>query len=308
MSEIQNHAKEYLVSRLENIKQEKNDLIASSAKNQNKILELNSRMLEIMDKIDEAYEIFSPNPRNSEYDKTEIVILAEKQNELKELSEKLIEKAKNLEMEEEKIRQSVKFIDDGSILSNSIIERKCYQHYYMDIQNQMEEFKNNLLNQIESVANTKTKNIINNMKCNINNIKQFDKNSTLAVNLEAEIKEINKSYGDRVGVFYQEISDNLSVFDKSIFTKLIIAILMHILNSDSKVNVVISLYVNNESANIKFDMKDFDMLDIEKLVHANIGVADSGLLISDLLSICNGIVEEKSIMNLKSFIININNN
>lgn len=300
-----NYVSTYLINRLESIFKEKMILSAQISKNNIEILELNNKIVEIKDKIDEAYEIFSPNPVTSHFNKTEMAVLAEKQNDLREKNNTLCKQTEELEIEEKQVKECIILIENGIVLAKNLNETKCAERFCADISARVEIAGEELKDDLEKIRNTRNTKIIDNMLEKYVSTFEEIEVAEFVTKLDNSLRILNQKYDDRIGVFYEGLATKLSKFIVNIAYKLIVEVLEEVLMEYIDNQIILKITIQDNIIILDLKINDGNNIDFESILYKNIGIGDSNLTYMDLLNICNGGYVNLNIDKRKEIVIKI---
>lgn len=301
--ENSNLSKKYLRGRYEEIKKRRTHLMNQCNKNQLEATELTGKISQIRNNIDEAYEIFSPKPRATGFTKTEMAVLAQKQNELLEQNHAYRKEIAEINQEMKTIRQCIELLDNGDVLSMSSDDLNCIEHYYNDNYRAISNLEYQIMEQLEEMQMSIKENVPNktqyrnieqlinatkdHIKCYTNNMIPINMDENLSGKVEEIVEVLNRDHSDRIGCFYDGKLDEISMFKKQLILDVIKTILTEMLESYDG-NIVLKIAGKETFVNLVFEIDKNSNITPLILKLLKVHGKDSNLTISDCVNLGEG--------------------
>ena len=272
---------EYMQGRLESINIERRKILTLLNQNVLEIEELNTKMAEMQKNYDEAYEIFSPKPRTVKLDKEGIAVLAEKQDDLNNENIQLKRQADELEHELEDILKSINVLDD-EVVQKSVRDKDSFvKRYILNLKNQLYDQEEKLEKVKKKSDNKNTHNLLHEIK----EMLPFDKRLTLSENIEEQVISLNKIYNDRIGVFYEGIRGEITLFKKIILLETIVSLLSELMLLYPNINVILKIKIKTNKVIVSVNTDKKQSIEFISIISKNIGNSKTDLFISDMLKL-----------------------
>ncbi len=303
MSEVTgNFTIDYLNSRKNFVIDRKKILTNKCKNNEKQIKDLDLKIHEIESQYDEAYEIFSPKPRNSETSKTEMAVLAQKQVDLTKEIKNMKAEIEDLIVEEGKIDTCLKLIANGEVFSKAINEFGFVTHVYLDEINMihnfssaLDDFMNKLNHGINDILkspqylsrmNDLVKESSENLYQAIREYSYLTIEDNLEDAIDTYVSNLNRTYNDRIAAIYEPCEKEITYLTRSEIYRIICATLNGLLPITKK-NILLRLSYKANYMMISFELSSTESVDIAQIKELSVNQL-SPLTVDDILSIAHG--------------------
>ncbi len=253
--------KQYLNDRTERLEKEKIKLTAAITQNQSEIQAISDKIGEIRERMDDAFRIFSPKPRNRDMERTEIAVLGEKTAELQIVLKANEKKLAALEQEQAQVRTYIEQLENGEVIARVSEDMGSVAHLY------------------------------NRMKAeNRSGTVRYNHIISFAANLDLQVSRLNKQYKNRVGIVFENREISLSAFQQETMTEFLFFFSEELLKQREDIKFIIKVKCTENLLIYEFNLNTSDEVDLEKIRNQRVTDGDDGLTVSDLLCLNNGFV------------------
>lgn len=282
--------KQYLMERVENLEKEKIMLNAAIAQNKTEVQATEDKVREIQEKIDDAYQIFSPKPRNRDMDRTEIAVLGEKKTELQILQSANEKKLAAVEQEQIQVRAYIEQLENGEFIARTSRDTKSVEHLYNRMKQDQHAFFRYVIEKIEPYENKKNeKSFAEIRQYQIGPKNKYNHIISFAANLDLLVDKLNKKYNNRVGLLFDKKESEMSDFQKETMLEFFTEFLEALLSEEETLKIVIKVTLEIAVVVAAFNLSTSKEVDLEQILQRKVADESSGLTVFDLLCVNDGI-------------------
>lgn len=282
--------KQYLMERVENLEKEKIMLNAAIAQNKTEVQATEDKVREIQEKIDDAYQIFSPKPRNRDMDRTEIAVLGEKKTELQILQSANEKKLAAVEQEQIQVRAYIEQLENGEFIARTSRDTKSVEHLYNRMKQDQQAFFRYVIEKIEPYENKKNeKSFAEIRQYQIGPKNKYNHIISFAANLDLLVDKLNKKYNNRVGLLFDKKESEMSDFQKETMLEFFTEFLEALLSEEETLKIVIKVTLEIAVVVAAFNLSTSKEVDLEQILQRKVADESSGLTVFDLLCVNDGI-------------------
>lgn len=282
--------KQYLMERVENLEKEKIMLNAAIAQNKTEVQATEDKVREIQEKIDDAYQIFSPKPRNRDMDRTEIAVLGEKKAELQILQSANEKKLAAVEQEQIQVRAYIEQLENGEFIARTSRDTKSVEHLYNRMKQDQQAFFRYVIEKIEPYENKKNeKSFAEIRQYQIGPKNKYNHIISFAANLDLLVDKLNKKYNNRVGLLFDKKESEMSDFQKETMLEFFTEFLEALLSEEETLKIVIKVTLEIAVVVAAFNLSTSKEVDLEQILQRKVADESSGLTVFDLLCVNDGI-------------------
>ena len=282
--------KQYLNDRTERLEKEKIKLAAAITQNQAEIQAISDKVGEIRERMDDAFRIFSPKPRNRDMERTEIAVLGEKAVELQVVLKANEKKLAALEQEQAQVRTYIEQLENGEVIARVSEDMGSVAHLYNRMKAERRNFYEFVVRELEPYEDKKNEAVFSEIREYRSGTVQYNHIISFTANLDLQISRLNKRYENRVGIVFENREISLSAFQQETMTEFLFFFSEELLKQREDIKFIIKVKCSEDLLIYEFNLNTSDEVDLEKVRNQKVTDGDDGLTVSDLLCLNNGSV------------------